>query len=268
MAIDPRVLLKKNLPGPLFRAIRYFLWPHEREGNYFRADLTALLAHGRSAPRVHELLWCHRPDLQKATRFLEWHGALPEGVQMFKEGHPDWREGFIVPGDWDRWVTPLSEVPVIDRTIRRFRDGLSWEEVGEVAYIRDCIALTGRPKDGCLTPQDIAHRLERLDRLHAFITAGGLLVPQKDVRRRSFREHGGISVGIGHDGALVWIGGGAHRLGIAQATGLEHLPVCVARVHPDAIRSGAYGQLKAQSARIGQKLRTQRENPPWRLEPE
>ena len=265
MATDLLRRMLRYLPDPVYQTARYLFRPHEKEEKYFLVDSRAILRFGLRAPRIHELLWCRTADIRTATRFLEWQDALPEEVQMFRRGHPDWHDDFIASGDWDQWLTPLREVPVIDRTVRRYRDGLSWEAVGEVDYIRDCIARTGRPKDGCMTLADIIRRLERLDRLHAFIMAGGLLLPQKDVRRRCFREYGGIGAGLRRDGTLVWIGGGAHRLGIALATGLEHLPVCISRVHPHAILSGAYGQLRLQSAGIARELRERWKNPPWQI---
>ena len=256
----------RYMPDPVYQAARYFFRPHEKEDKYFLVDSRSILRFGLKAPRIHELLWCRTVDIPEATRFLEWQGALPEDVQMSRRGHPDWHDGFIAGGDWDEWLTPLHGVPVIKRTFRRYREGLSWEEVGEVAYIQDSIARTGKPKDGCLTLPDIMCRLHRLDQLHAFIKAGGLLLPQKDLRRRCFREYGGIGAGVRRNGTLVWIGGGAHRLGIALEIGLEHLPICISRVHPEAILSGAYERLKLQSAVIANTLRMRRENPPWRIE--
>ena len=58
-----------------------------------------------------------------------------------------------------------------------------------------------------------------------------------------YREMDGIFVHVGRSGDIIFGGGGAHRLAIAQGLKLERVPAQLGVVHREALMSGAFRKL-------------------------
>ncbi|MGX9357365.1 hypothetical protein ACS3SW_19970 [Roseobacteraceae bacterium S113] len=193
-------------------------------------DLGNRLRYGRAAPLSDELLYVD-PMAIKAH-------YLPDAAK----GAPRFRRpmsGLVKTGDWDLSVGPTGAGPKFRAVVAHFRDGVPWDETGLYDEMLARIAAKGE-EDGCRSLDDIKARYAALDRVADAVRAAGGLLPRAQMPGQYFRrEHGGVLVHIGRDGAAIRTGGGQHRFALAQALGLPEMPVQVGFVHAQAVANDA-----------------------------
>ena len=140
----------------------------------------------------------------------------------------------VQPGIWDQHTVPVTTHPTATMVHKKIAGNISWEEAGAYAWMKAKIEKHGQ-HDGCKTMEDVAGRYGTLTRIEAFVRSKGYLLSQKDVDSSAFREHGGISIGIGRNGEFLFLGKGRHRLAIAQYFQIDEIPACLCAVHPMAL---------------------------------
>ncbi len=128
----------------------------------------------------------------------------------------------------------IDEDPVLRAAIAHWRDGLAWEESGEVQRMEEAIRHKG-PIKGCRTRADILARCARLDEIFATIQREGRVRPQAELEPGVFREAGGIGVHLGPGGVPVRAANGRHRFAMARILGLRSIPVRIGLVHHSAL---------------------------------
>ena len=203
----------KDLPG-VRRAYRS---RHVVPIHAFILDRRNRLAYGPQAPRFAERLWI---DARSVASFL------PRGTVWWSARvRSDWPTGSQLPMDED---------PVYRIAVARWRDGLPWEETGEIELLERSIARSGH-HDGARTREDILRRCARLDELYRTVERERRILPHGQVVRGAFREMGGIGMHIGPGGEPVRGFNGRHRFAIARLLGLRTIPVRVGLVHRSAI---------------------------------
>ena len=141
---------------------------------------------------------------------------------------------FISDGDWDKKIVSLDEVQIINRTKKHFLKNKSWRSVGEIDWMLKNIKSNGI-QDNCKNLEDIKKRLKNLDNLKIFLENGGKFKSPKEVNSKNIRGTGGIGIAIDRNGEIIWMGGGGHRLAIAQVLKLREIPVFIKLIHTNAI---------------------------------
>ena len=152
--------------------------------------------------------------------------------------------GLVSGGDWDRDPDRFGERAVYDSDntntihrsfVQRFEEGRDWEAV---PYIRRVLRDVDRgvyPEwHGCETREDVMERCRWLDRLYRDVSENGyrskreLLETEEDAPRtnpdRFGYLHDEVTVNVGRDGRLLFVGG-HHRLSIAKIAGVSEIPV-------------------------------------------
>lgn len=201
-------------------------------------DAANLLKYGLDCPRRYQLAWVDPRAIELSTRYFPVRSApyLLDGSDLDQAVVALAREHFVAGGDWDLQTAPIDCVAAISRFKMRLQSSRSWDEVGEVAWMMRNIEAHG-VQDGCRTSQDVLARCQALDALRS-AWAAGLVLTQKQLDARAFRERGGIGVAVGRCGEVIWMEGGSHRLALAQHMGLTKVPVCLLLVHREAVQGG------------------------------
>ncbi|MDB9706649.1 hypothetical protein OAA71_02185 [Porticoccaceae bacterium] len=204
--------------------------------------------YGLNAPKVYQCVIIDPALIQNATKFFT-PGApkfLLSGQDIDHEAMLDLRARFICDGDWDLETVKLSDVSIFARAFDRYSNNRSWQDVGEVDWLKQRIVSNGI-QDGCRNHNDIERRLKGLDDLYQSIALENKLLTRRHIKKLSFREKNGIGVAIGRSGQLIWLADGAHRLAISKHLGLKTIPVTVLLVHEEAVRFGFFNQLVSKS---------------------
>ncbi|MHA6347379.1 hypothetical protein [Roseivivax sp. CAU 1761] len=194
-------------------------------------DVTNRLRYGPGAPLSDECIWID----PRAVRgmFRRRKGA------DFRRRH----SGVIAGGDWDLDLQPLSEAVKIAACERRFGRGESWEETGIIDEMMRRIEKHG-VFDECRSREDVLRRYAGIDRMYEEIARAGRLEPQGTRPDALHREHGGIFVHIGRNGAPILAGNGNHRLAIARILGLARVPAQLGALHRGAWEAGLLPELR------------------------
>lgn len=201
----------------LFRTLRYSVY-HSR-------DLWNRLRFGAHAPCSCECFEVPVADI----------GVLIQPRRFIQS-----RSGKVVGGDWDQSVVPLEEV----HKYRIIWSMLDSEQIGESADV-----LAYYSKRNKYSSEELQARYDHLKASLVRIRAEGRLRPRVELDPDNFRERGGVLVHIGSRGQLIFGGAGYHRLIIARYLGFDTMPVCVGVVHPEAIRSGRFAELRSKYSR-------------------
>lgn len=124
-------------------------------------------------------------------------------------------------------VRPLTGSPKIECCIKRWQDGMSWEETGIFDYSLTYIEQTGAALDGCTTLDELITRYEQLDRLYDHVAGGGRLYS-------SARNDAIIHIDAG--GRIHFGGAAHHRTAIAWVLDVA-IPVRPFLIHHQALAS-------------------------------
>ncbi|ETX27037.1 hypothetical protein [Roseivivax isoporae] len=189
---------------------------------------------GPGAPLSDECIYVSPLDVRHV--YVEDRGAA---APVFKRRH----SGVVVAGDWDLSRAPLPETRAARVIHDHFVRGLSWAETGIVDYHLAIIAEKG-VSEGLRTSRDVHARYETLDRVYEEALRTGRLRSQRELPEHFRREHGGIFVHVGRDGAALRSGGGRHRFAIARILKLARVPAQLGVIHPDAVRAGHLERLR------------------------
>jgi hypothetical protein len=202
-----------------------------------RSDINAL--RWGVFPKVYRyrLFYCDPERIAETTRYLTPipGSYLVDGSDLPSRNLAPALERFVSAGNWDLETAPVEDLTIIRRALRRYKEGMSWEDVGEYDFMLRGIELQGS-RDGCRNLDDVKRRCEGIDEIEKYVAIEGRLKSPREVSRFNFRGKGAIGVGIGRDGQLIFLRDGAHRLAIARLHNLESVPVCILLVHPEAIK--------------------------------
>lgn len=151
--------------------------------------------------------------------------------------------GSVLEGDWDRNVIPVGEQWKYRAVVRRFRDGMSWEETGIIDHMMRLVEKHNG-FDELHSRRDVEARYESVDRLYDDVCATGRMKTRKELGATWWSERGGIYGHLDRNGEFLRFRNGNHRFGIAVCAGLETIPVDVGLVHPDAIVNGVIPKMR------------------------
>lgn len=176
---------------------------------------------GRKAPKYAERVYINPMDVTNRIT----NNAAPGFADSAK----------VITGSWpyDK-QKPINTGPTMIAMVRRFRDGLSWEESGYVDIMKKRIS-SGFIIDGIDSESSINRRCEALDKMYHQVKSEKALAPSSEINKDNFRECDGVMISISDTGELVKTGGGNHRLMIAQILELPVIPAQIGVVHVKSI---------------------------------
>lgn len=143
---------------------------------------------------------------------------------------------------------PLDELVKLQACLAHWRDGVAWEATGIFEHLLRKIAATGQAQSGCGDIEAIRMRYARLDAIFAQVRAEGRLRGQRERDPRLRREHDGIEIHLGEDGAPIFGDRGNHRLAMALALELPEIPAMLGFVHVGALDT--LGGYRAAARRV------------------
>lgn len=189
-------------------------------------DLPNLVRYGRHAPRRYQPVEVELAAIERATTH-PMRTILAE------------RSGAIVGGEWDseEHCRDVADSAIVQTCIRRWRDGLSWEEAGAYDHFMRLIEDRRAPVDGCQTLDDVVRRHDRLDAMYEQVAAEGRLRRQTELPGVRVRERGGVGIHVGRGCEPIWGFDGSHRMAIAMVLDLESIPAALGVVHASVQRS-------------------------------
>ena len=149
----------------------------------------------------------------------------PRVVAGLKDGFHKWKSiGLVVDGTWDEHTIPMHELVKFSSLTAHFAQGVPWLET---EFVREVLAGR-RVWNRCKTEEDVLRRGRELDRLFDQIRFRGY---RSRIERRDWdlwhQAIDEVTVNIGRHGELIRNNGGTHRLAIAKALGVEHVPARV-----------------------------------------
>jgi hypothetical protein len=180
-------------------------------------DLQQVVRYGSAAPRWAQRIWI---DPRRCTRAT---ADLDRGRRM---------SGQVHGGQWT--LVPVETIAKVRMAEEHWRTGASWEAVGAVDHAVANLARDG-DRDGVHTLEDVRRRFRYLDGVFDQVRREGWLRTRAELPGRSIREHGGVYMHVGADGAPVFGNGGCHRLAMARVLDLVEIPAQLGALHPDAL---------------------------------
>jgi len=157
----------------------------------------------------------------------------------------------VISGEWDQETKSLHDYDLFYSIYNHFKYGTPWEGTDLYPRVRDEIENTDDwRKWGCTDFEEFNHRLDSLDQLYNVIEQDGYRT-QRDIQKSGTDpiktrkclppEWHEVTVHIGRNGETIFHEG-RHRLAIAQAIGLDSIPVRVMVRHQrwQALRDRVY----------------------------
>ena len=186
-------------------------------------DIHNRLRYGAGAPRYAELIWVDPSSIKTAL-------VLPAPVARYGSGR-------VVRQFPDASVAPRVPVQDIDKIaacLEHFSGGVSWHQT---RFIRShAVELADRMGWSRSVAVDfLVNRFSCYDDLYEQIKTEGQMRTRQELRRRNFREEGGVVVHLGPDGELFYGKCGNRRFAIALALGLQTIPAIPGYVHVDSL---------------------------------
>ena len=175
----------------------------------------------------------------------------------------DSRIPWVASGDWDRNTSDLNRDKKLNLLLRRFVDGVSWDETGIYPFTLRNLALRQRIArsngatgsfDGCRSEADIYARYKRLDEIFETVRREGRLRTAWELDPVPLAQRGAIRVLLTRDGRFLFGRMGYHRLAIAKALRLPNVPVALTLAHGDAVRLGHLARHRAVRERTIREL--------------
>lgn len=179
------------------------------------------IRYGKGAPRFCELIWVDANAIHRVV------GNAP--IEELTGQHRNWASGYVVEWNGVRGVTALDEELKIQRCVKHWRDGVSWDELGYIDMMKKA------PRHANDDEAAIRQRFAMLDNAFEEARSTRSLKTRKQLDPREFRENGGILVHIAKHGEPVFGGNGFHRLAMARVLELSRIPACLGVVDKSAI---------------------------------
>ncbi len=163
--------------------------------------------------------------LGRVERFRRWMELGSPWKSVRRHPTRNLQGRFLVGGDWDRSIVAFEPRSVFDQL---FNEGRAPAETDEYRYLQERI-VAGRfaHTHGCTSITELDRYFEDLIRAYETIRDEGYRT-QEELGEDGHDE---IRVCIDRNGRFAIVGGGTHRLSIAQTLGIEAVPVLVKRVH-------------------------------------
>ena len=147
----------------------------------------------------------------------------------------------VVGGRWDRYRKNFRDTDMYLSIEQRFVDGVSWEETPR---IKQKIRRNADEADIDRECEKIEELFDVIDR-HGYLSQDELSKSdgekgwiRKRRKIRSIETPDEIVVGLCRDGSLMRLGGGRHRLAIAQVLGVDEIPAILTLRHDRAASDG------------------------------
>lgn len=209
-------------------AVRYYATARVKE-----ASLVSAIRY--DAPIEPERIY--RVDPDRIERTVSW-----TEISADRKGdeHPRFRRpkyllaGRVFGGDWDTVEERVTDSTICRSFLRRFEEGISWEQTRFYAETRAAIDA-GEAPWGCRTESDLKRRCAQLDTIYERIATDGYKTqdelhelgdPTTSPHRIYRRIWSEIGVHIGRNGEFIFQDG-RNRLAIARLLDLESVPVVV-----------------------------------------
>ena len=147
-------------------------------------------------------------------------------------------------GPWYRCVKRFDDYRLFEAIHERFVHGKEWEETEMYKTEIRRIERGEKAWNACESKEEIDERCKGIDKLYDDIKANGYRT-QEELREISYhptdayyyQEVGGVRlpdelrIALGPDGELIRVGGGRHRLAIAQLLEIDEIPAVVQIQH-------------------------------------
>jgi hypothetical protein len=171
--------------------------------------------------------WRRSPEAQRGPlrRLRAWlrHGGAWKSSHLHLSRNVQGR--FLIDDDLDLLAVPFQPRPVFEQL---FVEGRAVQETDEYRYLAQAVREGHYAKaHGCRSLADVDRYLAELTDVYRSVAATGYR-PQQALGGSVGDE---IRVVVGRDGALAILGGGTHRLTIAQHLAIDRVPVVVRAVH-------------------------------------
>lgn len=171
------------------------------------------------------------------TRFIMMRKhLLPIDQIEFKvrdKGLKKYPPGTVLDGDWDlngrAFSFPFCGAVKMDAVHQRYVENIPWEETRLFKEACASRFRSGEKIAGCVDLSSLLVKYQKYDRLFLEFKKGDILVPSL--------KHPWIDpfvVHVGRDNNVIWTATGNHRLALACAAGVTHVPVIVWLIHAQA----------------------------------
>lgn len=195
-----------------------------------------------------DVMWAFKEQLLFITQIKKIHltpymllWVNPKDIWMTKcKADPDCivklKRKFILDGSWDKELVNPLEHMAVKSAYEVSKGNSTWKISGDYSRVSKLIKKNGK-FDNCFSIEDLNNRYEELDKIITHTKKVQKYVPQKNLNKIHFREHGGMEVAIGSNGEIIKVGDGQHRLGIVLGLGLSEIPVSLTLVHSDFLNT-------------------------------
>jgi len=212
--------LRKVVFNYLKKPFRKF---NKRYPLFFQRDVYNKLRYGPKAPLNHERIWVNPADIKQML--------VPSEVKRITGKTRDKTSGQIINWDQVEKTRPVRGEFKIRYCIQHWVDGVSWEELGVIDFLKNNSRKHRRKTD-----QELKDRFKMLDEAFEEIKKEGRLKTMKELNPDNYREYDGILIHIGKDGEPFFGSCGNHRLAMAIILGFEKIPAWIGLVDKDSIK--------------------------------
>lgn len=214
---DPRVAIERTLLYAIAHPIRY---------------LTRRSCRNEGA--LPMIVWC---DPARITHNV----SLPEPVFSTVRGE----EPILgcCGGPWDLFTDDMHEWSLFRSIRERYLADTEWTDTEHYSRIQPVLEQ-GHATWRCNSVAELRERYRAIDRLRESIGEHGYRPRTTETSFRGVSVPDELRVGIGRTGSLLRIGGGKHRLFLAQVLDVERIPVLVTIVHDRWPRLEAHGDVR------------------------
>ena len=183
---------------------------------YYR-DFKNKVKYGLEAPVYAERIWIN-PSMFTEAVFMSSRKAREESGQVLNEFPPVGAK-----------IVSIYDLPKIKSSFEYWNEGQPWEKTEYFRRYKDkhqekYIRTINKYINGFY------------DVLYEEVKKEGKLKTMKELKRRNFREEGGVLIHIGPKGKLYHGNAGNRRLSIAILLGLDMIPAMIGYVHKDGIK--------------------------------
>ena len=184
----------------------------------FYRDLMNKIKYGLEAPVYAERIWVN-PSIINEAVFMRSRKAREESGQILNEFPPVGAK-----------IVSIYDLPKIKSSFEYWNEGQSWENT---VYFKKNRSM--HKKEHVIRTIN-KYKNGYYEALYEETKKEGKLKTMKELKRRNFREEGGVLIHIGPNGKLYHGNAGNRRLSIAIILGLDMIPAMIGYVHKDGIK--------------------------------